>query len=161
MNLETWARISEITASIAVLITLVVLVFEVRENTEAVKKSSYETLSNQLIDWRLLMTTDPNLHRVFYTETREGGEDWALEGEDRHVFQVYVQALWLIYEQAYYAYSYGDLQETEWQRFEETICRRYVPEYIWTAPKSGTRTILSPRFIAFVESCRPDWQKGT
>ena len=159
MKLETLVGVSEVVASLAVVVSLIVLVFEVRDNTEAVRRASYDALTDKLFEWRLAMAEDETLNSLFFKETTgENNDDgWALSGEDRHRFQVYIQALWHVYEQAFYAHRYGDLGVEEWKRFESRICGP-IPILVWDTPRAGIKANMSSEFVRFVEDCHEDWQ---
>lgn len=53
MKLSGWASIAEIISGTAVLITLVFLVFGIRENTEITRAAAYDRNIDSLNQWRL------------------------------------------------------------------------------------------------------------
>ena len=67
-----WAQFGEFVSSIAVVATLVFLVFEVRENTGAVRTESYGESIDRLNNWRLELASSKELTGLF-TEFRDEG----------------------------------------------------------------------------------------
>jgi hypothetical protein len=159
MKLQDFAHWAEITASAAVIISLVVLIFEIRESTDTIRRASYESLLHSLREWRQDLATNSEFYRLYYAQMNTEVE---LDGEDLERVRTYLQALWLIYEQAYWANEYGDLGQAEWERFHSWICvgraseRSYRRRY-WD---EGPKPILSPAFVEYVEACRFPSQPG-
>jgi hypothetical protein len=152
MKLDAIAKFAEIVASVAVVASLMALVFEMRENTNTLRRTTYESLSTQVGAWRMVQATDPELHRIYYKEV-SAGEPWQLEGAEKERFVEYMTVLWQIYEQAFYANMYGDLERLQWERFRVWTCDRPVPKEAW----NEIRTVMSEPFVEFVESCRTKW----
>ncbi len=53
MRLERLALIAEIIGGIAIVITLIVLIYETRQNTIATYAASYDQLAADMADWRM------------------------------------------------------------------------------------------------------------
>ena len=52
MKLSEWSSVAEIASSIIVVVSLFFLIFEVRENTETIQRTSYDQITQSLIDIR-------------------------------------------------------------------------------------------------------------
>ena len=148
MKLDSITKLAEIVASVAVIVSLVILTHEIQENTETAKRTTYENLSTKIIDWRMARVVDADFFKLYYEETSQ--HEWSLEGEDRERFIAYIESLWQVYEQAHYAYRSGDLGRDEWERFERWICSDTTPEHAWERVKN----IMSEPFVEFVDNCR-------
>ena len=151
MKLDTAAKTFEIVSGIAVLITLILLVVEVRENTTAQQRSSYNRFSDNLIEWRKTVVSNPELFGAWY---REVMTDEDLEGEEFKRFTMHMEIMWLTYDQAYYSHSSGLLGDSEWDRFRYWVCESDTPSrfcrQVWVS--------LSQPFREYVEQCRPEWK---
>ena len=110
-------QLTEIFAGVAVVITLIILVFEVRQNTEVARAASYAESMDGLTQWRLTMASDPELAALW--------EAYYLRGERAEDFRLnlLVSSLWGIYENAYYSNQRGLLGPSEWERFERQLCQ--------------------------------------
>lgn len=64
MDIQDWAAIVEITGGALVLITLIFLVVQLRQNTDAVKSNIRLELAHLLRDVHLRLAQDPELGRV-------------------------------------------------------------------------------------------------
>lgn len=151
-KLSAWAQIAEIVAAIGVVVGLVFLGLEVRENTEITRAATYDASIVRLNEWRTQVVRDPDVSRLYlaYTEATTG----ALNAEDAFRLQVLLTSLWGVYETAFYSRDYGLLGESEWGRFAVQICEhRGLNLPVWD-------DIVAPRittpFLGFVEeSCGP------
>jgi hypothetical protein len=150
MKLDTAAKLTEIVSGIAVIVTLVILVVEVRENTSVLQRNSFENLSNNLIEWRKVIVEDQELFNAWYREVM-ANED--LSGEEFKRFTVHMEILWLTYEQAFFSYRSGFLGDEEWGRFNYWVCDAYGPKRVWLEVSKS----LSEPFKNYVGTCRPDW----
>ena len=152
-GLAVAAQLAEILASLAVLITLVFLVVEVRQNTEVTRAAAYDRSVDALNAWRLTIAGDPDLSarwQAYVTNDLEAHPDLA----DIRL-QLLLNTIWAIYESAYYANQYGLLGASEWERHRVLTCVRYRTDRPrWTEPFVGQslRDILTPEFVSYVES---------
>ena len=125
-KLSDWVGIAEIVSSLAVVITLIFLLFDIRENTDITRAAVYDRNMDSLNDWRLAIAKDKDLTRIFITgQSDRVGEpmtDQELEGA-RYMLISNVQ--WGIYEKSYYANQYETLGTSEWNRFEKQICKAW------------------------------------
>ena len=64
MNLQKAALVAEIVGSIAVVITLVVLIFEVRGNTDAILAGNRQSVAARTGDFALTVAGNPELAAV-------------------------------------------------------------------------------------------------
>ena len=133
-------RPTEILASVAVVVTLIFVVVEIRQNTEVARAASYAESMDGLTQWRLTMASDPELATLWeaYNFGGERSEDFRLN--------LLVSTLWGIYENAYYSNQRGLFGRSEWERFERQVCRNAARDL----PLIGN--LLTEEFRAFAES---------
>jgi hypothetical protein len=65
MKLENLALISEVVASAAIVITLIVLIIQVDGNTEAVRAATYQDVADSLTSIPVTIAADRDLARIF------------------------------------------------------------------------------------------------
>jgi hypothetical protein len=151
MEISKLRKIGEGISVVAVLVTLVFLILEVRENTAAIRTESYGESINRLNEWRLNLAVNKELAQMF--ADFNDGAVMELDRAERQQFGMVMTSLWSVYESAYFAQSYGTLGESEWSRFEQVMCSQYERA---VAHKDGlwdreVQRILSPEFRYFVE----------
>lgn len=64
-RLSNWASVAEIRASIAVLITLALLIHDVRENTKTTRAATYASTLDSLNEFQGIIFTNENALRVW------------------------------------------------------------------------------------------------
>ena len=154
LSLGQVAQIAEIVASLAVIITLVFLIAEVRQNTRITQAAAYERRMEDLNRWRAMLATEPELAELYIEDLRERGIDRGGEVDDFRLGGV-LTIQWAIYENAYYSNQNGLLGESEWSRFERQICSRYdMDGDRWATGNVSARRLLTEEFAEYVEdSC--------
>ncbi len=73
MKLKRYAHISEIIASFAVVVTLIVLIVEVRENTAAIHAANRQSMSERIEHRTIAIATSPQLSRLLVAVQEPGG----------------------------------------------------------------------------------------
>ena len=137
-------HVAEFVTSLAVLVTLVLVALELRQNTDATQAASYAQSMDALTDWRLAIASDPDLASV-WSDYMGGAEP-----DDARI-RLLINALWGIYENAYYSWRRGIMGDSEWSRFERLICQRRDREFA-----RGITNLLTAEFIEYAESrCGP------
>ena len=153
-KLSHLASIAEIVSGIAVVVTLIMLIAGIRENTAITRAVAYDSQMDSLNEWRQNLSQDEQLSRL-YQRFVDGGVAELTEDEQYRLFLVLNQ-LWGVYENAYYANRYGILGPSEWGRFERQICATRgnmeanlsISRRTW----ASSRQLLTDEFADFVES---------
>ena len=136
-KLSHWASVAEIASGIAVVITLVVLVIGIRENTDAIRASTYAQSINSLNQWRDSIYENRDVAR-FWEAFRTGEVD-DLDNLDLAGLGQFINNLFTIYEHSYFSWQRGLIGDSEWGRFEANICLQY------------TRIVRVPRLVVAYE----------
>ena len=147
-KLSDWASIAEIISGIAVVITLIFLILGIKENTEVTRASMYLRSTDNIIEWRNLMISDPEvaqLFKAFSVGDYEGISEVNAYRQSQLVLNVFQ-----IYEQAYFAEQYGFMGRAEWRRFEVQIC--YFYDKIQASPSLFSRVngVMTEEFSNFM-----------
>lgn len=148
MQMSRLKGIGEALSVVVVLVTLIFLILEVRENTAAIRTESYGESITRLNDWRLQIASDEKLVKMFAEFNAGILPDLNLTERQQLIFVI--GSLWSIYESSYFARSYGTLGESEWIRFEQMMCiqfERLTEQNSW----SSLDRILSPEFRSYTE----------
>jgi hypothetical protein len=152
MQLAKFKEAGEALSIVAVIVTLLFLILEVRENTAAIRTDSYGETINKLNDWRLQLASEKELTAMI--AEFNAGELRDLDQTERQQFSFIIGSLWSIYETAYFANGYGTLGDSEWSRFEQIMCRQYTLA-VSQAGWDMLGILLSPEFVQYTEvQCR-------
>lgn len=65
MTIQNWGAMSDIVAAVAVLITLIYLAVQIRQNTKTMRATSTREILFKLSDWHLQQVTNPQMMRKF------------------------------------------------------------------------------------------------
>jgi len=156
MNLKKWTLLSEMIGALAVVVTLIVLVLEVRENTAAIRASAILEVNRIARDHLITMWTDAEANRI----DQIGSENLAaLNPEEQQRYFWNVRSFWLGMQTIYRQYELGTLPEEEWQVYYDVICTNISwpgTRELWDETTydgiQRTRSLI-PEFVAIVESC--------
>jgi len=138
-NLSRGVQIAEITASLGVVITLIVLIAQVRENTAIVRISSFQQSMDGVAQWRALVASDPTLTSLLDSLLREDIEH--LDAAGRVRLTLVMNNLFSAYENAYFSRETGLLADAQWERFEGAACahmHRARRIGLWDSPPQVT-----------------------
>jgi hypothetical protein len=123
-KLSDLASIAEIVSGIAVLVTLIVLVLSVRENTETIRTTSYAGNVDSLLEHETAIISDPELSRIYYLWVT--GDTDQLEQADLYQLVIIQTGQFRIYEKAYFMHQRRLLGDPEWERFVTSLCGGYA-----------------------------------
>lgn len=123
-RLSDWANIAQIASGLAVVVTLVLLIVSLRENTDVTRAAMYQQSTDSLIDFRRDVMNDPKLAELYNAFLNDQVE--SVEGVDRVRLTQLVLNIFQISENAFFTRRYGLLGNAEWSRFEQSICDYYA-----------------------------------
>ena len=146
-KLSDWASIAEIVASVAVVVTLIVLIIGVRENTDTVRASAYSSNLQSINQLQAEILSDPDAVRVYTAFIDE--DTSGLDDEDRMRLTLILLSNFRSYESAYFSERYGLLGEEEWRRFDRNICF-FFRKALTVGVDGAIRTTLTEDFMAYV-----------
>lgn len=117
MKLERYALIAEIVSGFAIVATLVVLVFELRSNTAAIRAATYRDVVESITTTVQASGVDPDVARVYYSGIA-GAE---LDELDANRFDALVIANMRRFENAYYQYATGGIEAGQWAGVRQAL----------------------------------------
>jgi hypothetical protein len=117
--LSDWASLAEIIASIAVVISLLFVGIQVRDNTAEVQSSQSNGLYEAIRDIDLTLLSNPYLMDA--VNKGLNGRRSEMSDEEIFYFRFYLGQLFTVWEQAYFRANDGSISNEYYQGWEETF----------------------------------------
>ena len=144
-------EVIELIGAVAVLIGLVFVGLELRQNTAAMEAATLQNQSDASTDFLLLVASDAELSRIWQDSTDDPGKMSEL---DALRFFLVSRARWIRMQNAYFQWSRGTLNDDGWSFYEGLICKPGTAGPMqFVRGWEDHRVALAPNFVAFVESC--------
>ena len=115
LKLQEWSALAEILSSIAVLVTLVFLVFEIRQSSDAVRANTYQGMAAMNLEFNGLFIANPEVSEFIARTSSEGYEPDASEAIRLRAF---ISAQYRYIDNVYFQYKVGTITE---QRMESLL----------------------------------------
>ena len=151
----------EVLGAGAVLVGLVFVGFELRQNTAAVEAATLQDLTDASVEWITNVASDPELTRIFLTIPSDLPNLSEVEYQQLHLLY---RAQWFRFQNAFQQWNRGTLDENDWLIYEGFICRvRTEAAASMNAADTRVATwdnhkeVLLEDFVEFVEACRSDY----
>ena len=149
-ELQKWALGAEIIGGIAVTVTLIILIIEVRENTSVMRMAAYQDEIDRSNEWRYNVTADPDQRYVYQQWTLDNTE--ALDPAQEFTLRMILNSLFSQRESAYFARKNGFLGDSEWQRMLSPACAAYNRTVANTDLWPRLATTLTDEFVSLLDS---------
>ena len=149
MNWEALGSIAELISGIAVLITLIYLAIQIRQNTATAREAILRSQTDRNMDNSKFMAGTPGMMDLFI---RAMDDPEAITKEQRWQFGSYMFAMFLDFQEAHHFYTTGRQDDYWWPTIRDNIkvyLRRPGGQYWW---HSQGRKMLDPKFIDFVDT---------
>jgi hypothetical protein len=111
VKLERYALVAEIVGGIAIVISLAILIVEVRGNTQAIRNANRQSLATRAQDMALILAADPDIADSLKQAVSANEMDQASLARATN----FMMANLRIAEEAYYLYREGELDEDYWR----------------------------------------------
>ena len=122
-KLQEYALLAEIISAFAVVITLLILIVEVRENTDTLKTSSYQSQLEKFNGWREVMLLEQQNMDIFLLYSQGKIPD---QGTSEYIrLNFILSTLWGNYDSAYASFKSGMFEDNEWNRIKVSMCLEY------------------------------------
>ncbi len=142
----------ELAGAVAVLLGLIFVGLELRQNTAAVQAATFQDLSHASSDFLVDIGSNPATQRNYATGRLDPS---ALSPAERGQYFMLQQAFWLRMQNAFMQWQRGTLIDEDWIVYQSVICASATdpgPEAHWRAQNA-----LTPSFKQFLEAC-DDWR---
>ncbi|HEV8713015.1 MAG TPA: hypothetical protein VGX03_09325 [Candidatus Binatia bacterium] len=114
MDLVLISTLAQAVSAIGVIVSLVYLAVQVRQNTRAVRSSTHHALTVTRLDYIAMIAQSAELSRIL----RIGAYDLAkLDEEERYRFNLIMYYLFSAGENFYYQHQQGALDAEQWDRW--------------------------------------------
>jgi len=111
MTIMEFGAIGEFVGAIAVVVTLVYLAIQMRQNTNALKLTAVRSVTEELQDMFSLAASDRELTEIIVKASRESG----LQGTERARYYMFTNNLVRVYENAYLQSRVGVIDKAHWE----------------------------------------------
>ena len=131
----------------AVLIGIVFVGIEIRQNTAAIQAATMQGLTDASQEYMLLLGSDGELAEI----VRKGrnAPDQLNETESRQYFYL-MRARWMRYQNAFFQYQRGTIGDEDWAFYDSLICGGSYDNW------QDHRAIMSKSFVNYAEACFSD-----
>jgi hypothetical protein len=149
MNWEAAGAIGEVVGAIAVVVTLVFLTIQLRQNTKSSQNASWQAIIRQLSDLDVLEATHPDLSSFF--EVAEESPE-SLTDDQYRKFAKIAQPRFGALEYAYLANKNGTIDGFYWDGlhpYTKHLISKPGYQRFWEDQKHN---VYHPDFIAYVDS---------
>jgi len=147
-NLKT---VVEAAGAGAVLLGLVFVGLEIKQNTAAMQAATIQGLTDSSQEYLLLLAANPELLEIQQKAVTD--PDQLSETEARQYFHI-ERTRWLRSHIAFQQFRRGTLGEEDWEPYERLICQRELSYW------QDHKYVFSNQFVEFVESTC-NWQHIT
>ena len=151
MKLEKWALLAEVVSGAAIVLTLVILILEVRANTDLSRATAYQAVTRDFDEYRAMVLTNPELLDILTQVFEE--DKWPEENADPKVgarIRLMVASQFSASERAYVAYRAGIIGEQEWIRISRAMCAEFAQTSGDLREQLSFR--LTPEFVGYLLS---------
>lgn len=118
MTLETLANLGEFISAVGVVLSLVYLAFQVRQNTQSLRTENYARALDRVAAMQARLSADPDLAAVFGRGVADAG---ALTAQQRIQFAWAFYEMFGAFEFMYHQSHAGALQDEVWERWAATL----------------------------------------
>ena len=155
MQTERLRGILDFAGGIAVLIGLVFVGLELRQNTAAVEAASLQNQTDASTDFLLMIAADEDLTRIWMDATKDPSQ---LSEIDSQRYFFITRSRWLRMQNAYLQWRRGTLTAEDWLFYSGLICDPDTEgTVLFTHTWDQHRNQLTEGFVDYVESC---WSKA-
>ena len=151
MTMQDLGGIGEFIGGIAVVITLVYLAVQIRQNTKSVRASTYQAILDSSRSDTELLLVHPHLERVYRVGRRNPEK---LNDDERPLFRMLVAQLLLSSESLFLQHQQGAIDSDYWQRRQQTLRGLLSQPGVrqWWAARGTPREYYDPGFRELVDS---------
>ena len=151
MDLSYYANLAEIIGTTAIVVSLIYVAVQIRQNTRATRLTTAQNISHELRAVTVLLATQPETAEMHLKGVANVG---SLTPTEKHRFYILLSALYRVYENAYYQNREGALDPYVWEGI--------IGQLLLSRNSSGYQTfwrdrkqLFSKKFQDFLENELP------
>jgi len=153
VKFEKWTLIAESVGTIAIVASLIVLVIQVRDNTQATRTATFDAVTQSFNDWRTDLLDNPELFELYHNYKSGVIPSADQEGIKHAKLLVALVNMFTNYDRAYIAYQ-NRLDSDEWNRIRRGLCvdtaelRSANDDWL----RDRIFRLLTNRFVEYIEA---------
>ena len=152
MNLQVLVALAEIVSALAVVLTLVVLIMSIRQNTKSQKALVVDSLAAAITSINVPAMESPALGSALSKATA----DWSsATREERIIAHYFLFSLFKLLENAWYQQKTGVLDRAHWLGWESLLRKYYHAEGVRRVWWPSRKHAYSPEFQRFLSETQP------
>src|SRR5437588_4248508 len=152
MDLQVLVALAEIVSALAVVLTLVVLIMSIRQNTKSQKALVVDSLAAAITSINVPAMESPALGSALSKATA----DWSsATREERIIAHYFLFSLFKLLENAWYQQKTGVLDRAHWLGWESLLRKYYHSEGVRRIWWPSRKHAYSPEFQRFLSETQP------
>src|SRR5437588_5713501 len=152
MNLQVLVALAEIVSALAVLLTLMVLIISIRQNTRSQKALVVDSLAAAITSINVPAMESPALGSALSKATA----DWSSASrEERIIAHYFLFSLFKLLENAWYQQKAGILDQAHWLGWESLLRKYYHAEGVRRIWWRSRKHAYSPLFQEYLATTKP------
>ncbi len=152
MDLQVFVAVAEIVSGFAVVLTLVVLIISIRQNTRSQKALVVDSLAAAITSINVPAMESPALGSALSKATA----DWSSASrEERIIAHYFLFSLFKLLENAWYQQKSGILDQAHWLGWESLLRKYYHSEGVRRVWWPSRRHAYSLEFQNFLSESKP------
>ena len=152
MDLQVLVALAEIVSALAVVLTLVVLIMSIRQNTKSQKALVVDSLAAAITSINVPAMESPALGSALSKATA----DWSsATREERIIAHYFLFSLFKLLENAWYQQKTGVLDRAHWLGWESLLRKYYHAEGVRRIWWPSRKHAYSPEFQRFLSETQP------
>ena len=146
----------ELAGAGAVLVGLIFVGLELRQNTAAVEASTLQNLTDGSNQFLTLLAFDPDMTRILLLGGTDLDQLTELESAQLHLL---IRGQWFRFQNTFLQWQRGTLSDEDWGVYESFVCRKTgeglnsTAEHVRFTTWDDHRPVLLSQFVEFVENC--------
>ena len=158
MNLQEFVAFAEIVSGLGVMLTLIVLIISIRQNTRSQKALVVDSLAAAIASINVPAMESHALGSAISIATA----DWSsATREERIVAHYFLFSLFKLLENAWYQQKAGILDKAQWLGWETMLRKYYHADGVRRVWWPGRKNAYSPEFQKFLSGTKPPDELGS
>ena len=153
MSLEDLGNIGEFVAAVGVIVSLIYLAVQIRQNTKTVRTSTYQEVLDYSNRFNELVLSNPHIERIWRVGRRDPAQ---LTEDERPQFRLLFVQLLNIYETMLLQYQRGTLDQEYWSArlvgFRDLLTQPALRAHWLRWREEGNTAVRVPAFQELVNS---------
>lgn len=157
MNWDAIGAVGELIGAAGVIISLVYLAGEIRQNTKSLRASAYDSITSHIAELNKLIITNSEVASII----EEGDKDRSgLSKDKRKRYDAFQSIRFRHYDNLHYQYRHDLLEESRWQPLQNALAHHLQKPGVVSSWNQYRKT-LNMEFAEYVENLIRDSRDST